>query len=88
MCHKTILEVPKYICDEIKISVSYKMNIYLEMILRSLGVFLGVFFTVGWGRKSKPAFDVFLIIFAVVLGVALAFMQPGAATAVTTPIMA
>jgi len=52
-----------------------------------LGVFLGVFFTVGWGRKSKPAFDVFLIIFAVVLGVALAFMQPGAATAVTTPIM-
>jgi hypothetical protein len=52
------------------------------MILRSLGVFLGVFFTVGWGRKSKPVYDVFLIIFAVVLAVVLAFMQPGA-----TPIM-
>jgi hypothetical protein len=63
------------------------MNIYLEMILRSLGVFLGVFFTVGWGRKSKPAFDVFLIIFAVVLAIALAFMQPGAATATTAPLL-
>jgi hypothetical protein len=58
------------------------MNIYLEAILRTLGVFLGVFFTVGWGRKSKPAFDVFLI-----MAVALAFMQPGAAKAVATPIM-
>ena len=58
------------------------------MMLRSLGVFLGVFFTVGWGRKSKPAFDVFLIIFAVVLAIALAFMQPGAAKAVSAPIMA
>jgi hypothetical protein len=64
------------------------MNIYLEMMLRSLGVFLGVFFTVGWGRKSKPAFDVFLIIFAVVLAIALAFMQPGATKAVTAPIIA
>ena len=57
-------------------------------MLRSLGVFLGVFFTVGWGRKSKPAFDVFLIIFAVVLAIALAFMQPGAAKAVAAPIIA
>ena len=63
------------------------MNIYLEMLLRALGVFLGVFFTVGWGRKSTPAFDVFLIIFAVVLAVALAFMQPGATKAVSAPIM-
>jgi hypothetical protein len=65
-----------------------KMNIYLEMILRSLGVFLGVFFTVGWGRKSKPVYDVFLIMFAVVLAIALAFMQPGAAKAVTAPMLA
>ena len=64
------------------------MNIYLEMILRSLGVFLGVFFTIGWGRKSKPVYDVFLIISAVVLAVVLAFMQPGAATAVAAPIIA
>jgi hypothetical protein len=59
------------------------MNIYLEMVLRALGVFLGVFFTVGWGRKSKPVFDVFLILFAVVLAVVLAFMQPGASAATT-----
>ena len=72
-----------------KIISSYnkKMNIYFEALLRTLGVFLGVFFTVGWGRKSKPAFDVFLIIFAVVLAVALAFRSPGAAKAVTSPIM-
>ena len=57
------------------------------MLLRALGVFLGVFFTVGWGRKSKPAFDVFLIIFAVVLAIVLAFMQPGATKAVSAPIM-
>jgi len=50
-------------------------------------VFLGVFFTVGWGRKSKPAFDVFLIIFAVVLAIVLAFMQPGATTATTVPLL-
>ena len=63
------------------------MNIYLEVLLRTLGVFLGVFFTVGWGRKSKPAMDVFLIIFAVVVAVALAFMQPGAAKAVSKPVL-
>ena len=63
------------------------MNIYLEMVLRALGVFLGVFFTVGWGRKSKPVFDVFLILFAVVLAVVLAFMQPGATTATTAPLL-
>ena len=63
------------------------MNIYLEMILRSLGVFLGVFFTIGWGRKSKPAFDIFLILFAVILAVVLAFMQPGASTSVSSPLL-
>jgi hypothetical protein len=63
------------------------MNIYLEVLLRTLGVFLGVFFTVGWGRKSKPAMDVFLIVVAVVSAVALAFMQPGAAQAVSKPVL-
>ena len=63
------------------------MNIYLEMILRSLGVFLGVFFTIGWGRKSKPAFDIFLILFAVIIAVVLAFMQPGASTSVSSPLL-
>jgi hypothetical protein len=63
------------------------MNIYLEVLLRTLGVFLGVFFTVGWGRKSKPAMDVFLIVVAVISAVALAFMQPGAAQAVSKPVL-
>lgn len=51
------------------------MNIYLEILLRTLGVFLSVFFTVGWGRKSVPEFDAALIVFAVVLAVGLAFVQ-------------
>ena len=53
------------------------MNIYLEILLRALGVFLGVFFTVSWGRKSKPVWDVFAILAAVVIAVILAFRQPG-----------
>jgi len=52
------------------------MNIYLEVLLRTVGVFLSVFFTVGWGRKSKPSFDVFFIILAVVLAIFLAFREP------------
>lgn len=54
------------------------MNIYLEILLRALGVFLGVFFTVSWGRKSKPVWDVFFILAAVAVAVVLAFRQPGA----------
>jgi len=57
------------------------MNLYLEILLRALGVFLGVFFTVSWGRKSKPAWDVFAILSAVALAVVLAFRQPGAVKA-------
>ena len=57
------------------------MNIYLEMMLRALGVSLGVFFTVGWGRKSSPVFDEFLVIFAVVLAIGMAFVQSSPAVA-------
>lgn len=64
------------------------MNIQLEILLRTIGVFLSVFFTVGWGRKSKPEYDTALIVFAVVLAIVLAFNQPGAATAVVAPVMA
>ena len=63
------------------------MNIYLEMFLRTVGVFLSVFFTVGWGRKSSPTFDHILIIVAVVLAIVAAFLQPGAAKSVITPII-
>jgi len=51
------------------------MNIYLEILLRALGVFLGVFFTVSWGRKSKPAWDVAIIVFVIVLALYLAFTR-------------
>jgi Zn-dependent protease with chaperone function len=51
------------------------MNIYLEILLRALGVFLGVFFTVSWGRKSKPVWDVAIIVFVIVLALYLAFTR-------------
>ena len=51
------------------------MNIFLEIFLRALGVFLGVFFTVSWGRKSKPAWDVAIIVLVIVLALYLAFTQ-------------
>ena len=55
------------------------MNVYLEMLLRMIGVFLSVFFTVGWGRKSAPSFDHYLIILSVLSAVAAAFfLLPGA----------
>jgi hypothetical protein len=57
------------------------MNIYLEVLLRTLGVFLSVYFTVGWGRKSSPVFDEFLVIFAVVLAIGMAFVQSSPAVA-------
>lgn len=51
------------------------MNIYLEILLRTIGVFLSVYFTIGWGKKSSPGFDEFLIITAVVAAVVLQFYQ-------------
>lgn len=51
------------------------MNIFLEIFLRALGVFLGVFFTVSWGRKSKPAWDAAIIVLVIILALYLAFTQ-------------
>ena len=51
------------------------MNIYLEAFLRSVAVFLGVFFTVTWGRKSKPKWDIAPILMAVAGALVLAFTQ-------------
>lgn len=54
------------------------MNVYLEMLLRMIGVFLSVFFTVGWGRKSAPSFDHYFIILSVIAAVTAAFiLLPG-----------
>jgi len=58
------------------------MNIYLEVLLRTIGIFLSVYFTVGWGQKSAPTFDVYIIMLAVVGAIALSFYQARAATVV------
>ena len=44
------------------------MDVRLEAILRGIGVFLSVYFTVGWGRKSKPAWD---LLFMVMIALAI-----------------
>ena len=49
------------------------MNIHLEALLRTMGVFLSVYFTIGWGKSSSPAYDVYLISAAVVLAMLLRF---------------
>ena len=51
------------------------MNIHLEAMLRTLGVFLSVYFTVGWGKSSQPAYDMYMIIAAVVIAIFLRFRQ-------------
>jgi hypothetical protein len=33
------------------------MNIYLESVLRLVGLFISVYFTTKWTIKSKPEFD-------------------------------
>lgn len=45
------------------------MDIRLEAALRTLGMFLGVYFTLGWGQASKPDWDTPLMIFAIVLAI-------------------
>ena len=51
------------------------MNPVLEALLRSVALFLGVFFTVTWGRKSKPAWDAAMIVSAILIALLLAFTQ-------------
>jgi hypothetical protein len=47
------------------------MDVRFEALLRSLGLFLSVYFTVGWGEKSLPAWDVPLMVGAMLLAVVL-----------------
>jgi hypothetical protein len=49
-------------------------NIYIELLLRTIGVFLSVFFTVGWGKKSNPKFDEILMIVVVISAVVLNYI--------------
>ena len=41
------------------------MKVEHEIVLRTLGVFLSVYFTLGWGEKSKPGWDIPLMVGAV-----------------------
>jgi hypothetical protein len=50
------------------------MNLYLESFLRSLGVFLSVYFTVGWGGKSKLVYDEYVMVAAVLAALAGNYM--------------
>jgi len=45
------------------------MDVRYEAVLRTIGVFLSVYFTLGWGQKSKPEWDAPLMIGAITLAV-------------------
>ena len=45
------------------------MDVLYEAVLRTIGVFLSVYFTLGWGQKSKPEWDAPLMIGAITLAV-------------------
>jgi len=49
------------------------MNVHLEAVLRSLGVFLGVYFTVGWGEKSSPNYVVPLMLGSIMFALLLKY---------------
>jgi hypothetical protein len=51
------------------------MDARYEAVLRTAGVFLSVYFTLGWGQKSKPEWDAHLMISAIVLAVVLNYMK-------------
>jgi len=48
------------------------MNIHIESLLRSAGVFLSVFFTVRWGTNSRPVYDIYIMLISVLLALFLA----------------
>lgn len=51
------------------------MNVHLEAIIRIIGVFISVFFTVKWTSSTNPPhYDVPLTIFAVMLAILLNYV--------------
>ena len=50
-----------------------KTDVRFEATLRALGVFLSVYFTLGWGEKSEPGWDIPLMTGAVVLAMILKY---------------
>ena len=49
------------------------MKVEYEIVLRTLGVFLSVYFTLGWGEKSEPGWDIPLITGAIMLAMILKY---------------
>lgn len=52
------------------------MNPNVEAIIRALGVFISVFFTTRWTSKSEPAYDLPLVIFAIITAFSLNHIGP------------
>ena len=52
------------------------MNPNLEAIIRATGVFISVFFTTIWTSKSEPAYDLPLVIFAIITAFSLNHVGP------------
>ena len=50
------------------------MDVRYEAVLRTIGVFLSVYFTLGWGQKSKPEWDAPLMIGAITLAVVAKYL--------------
>ena len=51
------------------------MDVRYEALLRTIGVFLSVYFTLGWGQKSKPEWDAPLMIGAITLAVMAKYVK-------------
>ena len=49
------------------------MKVEYEIVLRTLGVFLSVYFTLGWGEKSEPGWDIPLMTGAIMLAMVLKY---------------
>jgi hypothetical protein len=49
------------------------MNVHLEAMLRSLGLFLSVYFTVGWGEKSSPKYDIPLMLLSIAFALVIKY---------------
>ena len=50
------------------------MNVQLEATLRAFALFLSVYFTLGWGEKSPPGWDVPVMVVAVAAAMVLRLM--------------
>ena len=46
-----------------------------EIALRTIGLFSGVYFTLGWGEKSPPGWDVPLMVGVIVLAMTLRYFD-------------